>query len=501
MEKIYKLILIVLCLFSEKAFSQCATPTSTPYYENFSGITVNGQLPNCWAISNPSTCITFTSGGSTTGGAAFYYSPAGSNYFYTNGIQLTAGITYSTSLWYQAVGISSQASWTNLSILYGTSQSNTSLTLVASSVGNLTNTNYSALTNTFAVPVSGVYYVAIKATSNGSGGVYYLNWDDLEITVPCTSSYNTPSVTIVSSSTVFCSNDTITLTALGADTYTWSNGFQGSVYTGSPFGSNISVVGVSNLTGCTYTATSFVPLYASPNMAVVSSSPKVCIGTSAVLTALGASTFTWSNGSQTPTISVTPTVASSYTVIGTANNGCKAAVTQSINVVSLPVITYTSSASSSTICKGDLVTFTTDVQAGLSYTWSTNNGGAVVVGQGFTLSPVSTVTVSLTGKDQNGCSSIYGSELTVNECASLTEALKDAEIKIYPNPGTGTYHIVSDNSGMKTIDVSDLAGKIIYSTESKNNEILLNLTIFDNGIYQVVISNESSRYYYKIIKQ
>lgn len=45
-----------------------------------------------------------------------------------------------------------------------------------------------------------------------------------------------------------------------------------------------------------------------------------CGGGNAILTASGASTYTWSTGATTPTIMVTPTVTTTYTVAGTSNS-------------------------------------------------------------------------------------------------------------------------------------------------------------------------------------
>ncbi|MGZ3904018.1 MAG: hypothetical protein ACXVC6_10000, partial [Bacteroidia bacterium] len=74
----------------------------------------------------------------------------------------------------------------------------------------------------------------------------------------------------------------------------------------------------------------------------------ICIGQTDLLTASGVSSYTWSTGSNLDTISVSPTVNSTYTVSGTDSTGCVSIATKSITVNSLPVLSVTSA----TICPG-----------------------------------------------------------------------------------------------------------------------------------------------------
>ncbi len=71
---------------------------------------------------------------------------------------------------------------------------------------------------------------------------------------------------------------------------------------------------------------------ARPTVTAVSSTTLLCTGQTATLTAGGASTYTWSTTATTASIVISPTVTTSYTVIGTATNGCAniAVSTQSV---------------------------------------------------------------------------------------------------------------------------------------------------------------------------
>ncbi|MBS1651907.1 MAG: hypothetical protein JSU07_07865 [Bacteroidetes bacterium] len=115
------------------------TTNTIPYAEGFEGITQNNLLPNCsWAASSlGSVCRTYTVATGSynqiphTGSkyASFRYGTnASGDYFYSNGVYLTAGQTYSAGAYYITDGLSG---WSNFSILYGTAQTPTALTVVS----------------------------------------------------------------------------------------------------------------------------------------------------------------------------------------------------------------------------------------------------------------------------------------------------------------------------------------------------------------------------------
>jgi hypothetical protein len=59
-----------------------------------------------------------------------------------------------------------------------------------------------------------------------------------------------------------------------------------------------------------------------PTISAVSGTSLLCSGQSATLTANGAATYTWNGGSTNASLVITPTVTTTYTVIGTGANAC-----------------------------------------------------------------------------------------------------------------------------------------------------------------------------------
>lgn len=70
-----------------------------------------------------------------------------------------------------------------------------------------------------------------------------------------------------------------------------------------------------------------------PAISAMGSSTLICLGETSTLTASGASTYTWSTGANGPSIVVTPSVNTTYTVNGTYANGCTNSfvITQSVD--------------------------------------------------------------------------------------------------------------------------------------------------------------------------
>lgn len=138
-----------------------------------------------------------------------------------------------------------------------------------------------------------------------------------------------------------CINESYTYsvaTVSGATDYTWSleSGLTGtsttntiSVIVGSSNGT-ISVV-ANNSCGTSSAQMFTISVNAGPTLTVQSSNSAICSGESVTLSAVGATTYSWSTGASTSSITVNPSVTTTYTVIGTTA-GCSSSSTFVQNV-------------------------------------------------------------------------------------------------------------------------------------------------------------------------
>jgi gliding motility-associated-like protein len=226
-------------------------------------------------------------------------------------------------------------------------------------------------------------------------------------TAVSTVTVNTVPVITVNSSTI-CEGSSAVLTANGGTSYVWNGGSSANPFTVSPASTtSYTVTGTTN--GCSATAVSSVTVNSVPVVSV--NSPTICEGATAILTATGASSWSWSTGSAINPISVSPVSTTSYTVTGT-DNGCSASAVATVTVNPVPSVNV----NSPSICEGSSATLTATPSAGGGdYMW--NPGGVAI--QTISVSPSSTTsyTVSYT---LNGCSSTSVSTVTVQSVPVVT---------------------------------------------------------------------------------
>lgn len=123
-----------------------------------------------------------------------------------------------------------------------------------------------------------------------------------------------PTLTLSAASSTICAGNSIALTASGATTYTWSNGITNGV-SFIPIATAVYTVTGSSSCGNGQTTASVTLEPSTPSLITTASSSMVCDGSSVILNALGANTYTWSNGviSGTPFV---PATTATYTVTG-----------------------------------------------------------------------------------------------------------------------------------------------------------------------------------------
>jgi hypothetical protein len=481
-----------------------ASPTTSvvPYYENFEGIGLADRLPNCsWSApslgSGARTYVSAAAGNllpnSGNAFAAFTNNGAGTAEYYTNGIYLNANVTYSASLWYMT-DFSGGTNWTDLSIHFGTSQSTSGLTQIASA-GPAVSAFYKPLSNVFTVPTSGMYYVAIKATSSGPGA-NNLVWDDLRIEIPCSPQYNMPNLSLSANVATICSGESVILNAGGADTYVWSTGATGPATTEYPVVNTVfTVIGTNTVTGCSVTKSVPVTVNKTPNVFAFAIPPVVCEGDATTLQSSGAITYTWNNNVQGSNISVIPTsVINSFSVMGTGANGCVGKSNITVGINQLPNVV---AASAAVVCANDPVTL---IGNGAStYEWKSTSPAAYLIGQNIVTTLNQPVTFTLTGTDLNGCKDTDVFSIVVQACTGIDEAGRGG-FSVFPNPTTGVFSIDLASGQDAVVTVSDMTGRVICTANGTGN-ITADISSASAGVYTLRIQTNESSTVKKIVKQ
>jgi gliding motility-associated-like protein len=333
-----------------------------------------------------------------------------------------------------------------------TNFSNVAQNIDFSQVGGSGSTNCSIVTCTLAASNTGPYCVgqtiSLSATAvtggtyswSGPGGYSSTAQNPTRggataamsgtYTVTCTTSSSTctatTAVTVSASPTVTVNSPTIcrgastTLTASGATTYSWSPSTGLSATTGASVTASPTVTTTYTIVGttgsCTASATSLVTVNPLPTVTVGSAT--ICPGSSTVLTASGASTYTWApsatlSSSTGTSVTASPGSTTVYTITGTSASGCTGTTTATVTIGGA----ITPSVASATICNGSSTTLT--ATGATTYTWSPPTGLSATTGASVTANPSSTTTYTINAAS-GACTGTTTAVVTVNPIPTVT---------------------------------------------------------------------------------
>ncbi|MCD6018003.1 MAG: hypothetical protein K0S53_1124 [Bacteroidetes bacterium] len=325
----------------------------------------------------------------------------------------------------------------------------------------------------------------VSPTSPTSYSVTGTNMDGCVSSAAAVSNVMVNALPVISvNSGTICAGESFTITATGADTYTYSGG---SSVVSPTVPTSYSVTG-SSPEGCisSAAAVSNVMVNALPVISV--NSGTICAGESFTITATGADTYTYSGGSSV----VSPTVPTSYSVTGTSPEGCisSAAAVSDVMVNTLPVVNVT--ASNTLICTGETATLT--ATGADTYTWSTAATTSIIM-----VSPTSDESYTVTGTDMSGCNNNAMVSLTVSLCTGISSSNVGASLNVYPNPSNGHFSIELDANA--EVEVYDLMGCVILKQQFETGRHFINLDSQANGIYVMKASMAGKNYSIKLLKQ
>lgn len=302
------------------------------------------------------------------------------------------------------------------------------------------------------------------------------------------------------SSMTTCLGNSITISATGANSYTWNTGI--STSSNSILQINPTVSAVYTLTGAdamgcedtqivSVTVDSFTPGITTPT--------SICNGQQIVLNATGGApnTYTWSTGMGFTNITVTPTVTTGYSVVATGTNGCPGFAGTTITVNINPTVTAVSNRSLQCVNESNSLS----AFGATSYSWSSGETTSSI-----SITPAINVPVSytVTGISAQGCTDSKVLTILVNACTNINEqAKRSAHIQLFPNPFKNlielNYENVPENT---TVKVLNALGQNVLTLENINDNTQINLENQANGLYFItIIQNKKATSQFKVVKQ
>lgn len=386
----------------------------------------SGSLTKTVSVS-PTPTITVNTSTICNGGIAILTASGATTYSWSTGatttsisVSPTVGITYNVTGFN---GTCSSGKTTTVYVLPNPTVTAANATICSGNSTILTAggaTTYSwntgATTNTISVSPTALTIYTVNGTSSGCTGT-----KTVQVAVNTTPTVSVNNFTI-------CSGGSVTIPASGATTYSWNTGSTSSSITVSP-----TVLTVYTVTGyngtCSNTKTSTITIGSALSVVITPTNPSVCVGSSATLTASGATSYTWNTGSNLTSIVVSPTIASTYSVLGTSG-ACSGTKTISVVVNTLPI---TSLFTTSVSCFGGnngAITPSTTGTGPFSYTYSPSGPNSLTAGNYTTIT-----------QGGNGCKTT--NTITITQPSSALSGLVSASNVLCFGGSTGSAFVIA----------------------------------------------------------
>ena len=77
----------------------------------------------------------------------------------------------------------------------------------------------------------------------------------------------------------------------------------------------------------------------------------------------------------------------------------------------------------------------------------------------------------------------------------------EINVSVYPNPTTGQFRIQNSEFRIQSVEVYDVFGKLISSTEVNDNDVTIDVSNYNNGVYFTRIHTDEGTVTKKVVKQ
>ncbi len=333
------------------------------------------------------------------------------------------------------------------------------------------------------------YYAASRNTSSGCES-------NIRTAVVLTINLAPPPSITAGGPITFCQGGSVLLTANSGTSYTWSNGVTSQSITVNASGTFTVVV--TQPGGCTATSSPVtITVNPVPAANITAGGPiSFCSGNNVILTASAGTSWLWSNGATTQSITVTN--SGTFTVTVTNASGCSASSTAVTTTVSPSPTVVITAAPYTRLFPGLSTVLTANVTPPGSYTYTWFKNGVVIPGA---------TTSTLTGIDLDdlGNYTVTVTNTSGLPCSSTSAALAIADsvttrLFIYPSPNAGQFQVTYYTTGPVTANVLtiyDSKGALVYNRvhgmTAPYQRLDIDMRRFGKGIYRVVLRNAAGK--------
>jgi hypothetical protein len=290
----------------------------------------------------------------------------------------------------------------------------------------------------------------------------------------------------------------------GEFTYTWTSNPEGFESTDQ----NPVVSPMENTTYYVAVNDGIITLYDTVEV-MVNALPVVNLGEDQVLCGIGeyeldagneGSTYLWSTGETTQTITATGEGETEFWVAVTNPESCASADTVMLNFAALPSVDL---GADTVICQDGQVVLDAG-NPGAAYEWSTGETTQTITINAEDYQPgTEEFTCEVTTTE--GCKSSDGMMIEFRDCTSIEELESSLGLEVFPNPNNGVFTIeVNGDANLDVnIKVMNITGVVVYDAGqvavNGSFKEQLDLSAMAEGIYTIVVSGDGILVNKKII--
>ena len=331
---------------------------------------------------------------------------------------------------------------------------------------------------------AGVY--TYTATSDDDGDCPFTI--DIEV-------FELPEVTASVDEDEICIGESIVLTGSGADDYEWFplEIEDGEDYTPEVGEYTYTVIGTDDETGCENTAEVEVTVYDLPEVLATATDEEICLGESVTLNGEGAATYEW-DPEEEDGVEFTPdaTGTTTYTVVGTDDNGCINEADIDVTVYEALEITYTTT---DEIFGSDGTIDITVTGGSTPYTYDWDNDGTGDFDDVEDLDGLTCGTYIVVVMCDAGCTATETIEVA---CQVSIDELNGLAVSIYPNPASDLVTISLE--GTFTYTLTTVNGDVVLNGNGFNTEEV-SLDELAKGIYMINVFAGDQSTVIKLVKE
>ena len=296
-----------------------------------------------------------------------------------------------------------------------------------------------------------------------------------------------------------CYNTSTILTASGATKFNWYNSISGGklIGTGSTYTTSAlladTVVFVANAEQAfeSVRTRATVRIAANPQIRL-NNATKICQGEKVTLTAGRGTSYLWSTGATSQSITVS--TAGSYSVNVKSTNPACEATSETINISILPLEAKFSANFTTFEFKDNTeITFTDQSTNAISWFWEFGNGlTSREQNPKFMFSRFGDYTVKLTVTSLAGCSATATKTISIT---GIADEIFASQIQLYPNPAENQVNLAIENEIMGKISVKilNMLGTVLAEETFDKTENKIHKSITSNylpaGVYLLYVQN------------